>query len=142
MPSALPVAPAIICHAGSCGSIVSEALPLDEHEIIRKTLRENPAIDPALRKVLEDKLKPAPAKEPGEVEDDEMLVVCGYWPSVINGSKLVLCTACKTRCCIAPSTQEQLKTYTGKVRMLCLKCFQANPPDDMPEALRAVLPKL
>ena len=118
---------------------------MDEHEIIRKTLREHPEIDPALRKVLEDKLKPAAAPDASvsvDKDDDEMVVLCGYWPSVINGSKLVLCTTCKTRCCIAPSTQEQLKTYKGKVKMLCLKCFQADPPDDMPEALRAVLPKL
>ena len=112
---------------------------MDEREIIQKTLRENPGIDPALRKVLEDKLTPQALSEP---DDDEMLVLCGYWPSIINGSKLVLCTICKTRCCIAPSTQEQLKPYKGKVRMLCLKCFQANPPEDMPEALRAVLPTL
>lgn len=116
---------------------------MDEHEIIRKTLREHPDLDPALRKVLEEKLSPRTANLTEEQEeDDEMVVLCGYWPSVINGSKLVICSGCKTRCCIAPSTQEQLKTYTGKVKLLCLKCFQANPPEDMPEALRAILPKL
>lgn len=115
---------------------------MDEREIIRKTLREHPEIDPALRKVLEDKLQPTQDIKPLDEDDDQMVVLCGYWPSIINGSKLVLCGTCKTRCCIAPSTQEQLKPYKGTVKLLCLKCFKDNPPDDMPEALRSILPNL
>ena len=114
---------------------------MDEQEIIRKTLREHPDMEPALRKVLEEKLQPATLPAPVDGEDDELVVLCGYWPSVINGSKLVFCSACKTRCCIAPSTQDQLKRYAGKVKLLCLKCFQKNSPDALPEALRVLLPK-
>ncbi len=115
---------------------------MDEREIILKTLREHPEIDPAMRKVLEDKLAPSTELKQDDPHHDGMVVLCGYWPSIINGSKLVLCSTCKIRCCIAPSTQEQLKSYEGTVKLLCLKCFKANPPADMPKALRKMLPSL
>ena len=107
---------------------------MDEREIIQKTLDEHPGLDPALRTLLQDKLAPA-SLTTAEEDDEEILVLCGYWPSVINGSKLVLCAECKTRCCIAPSTQQSLVGRTGKVRMLCIACFEKNPPEEAAEML-------
>ena len=108
---------------------------MDEREIIQKTLDDNPDLDPALRTLLEDKLDPAPLV-PKDEDDDEILILCGYWPSVINGSKLVFCAECKTRCCIAPSTQEKLKGQTAKIRMLCVACFEKNPPEEAADMLK------
>ncbi len=104
---------------------------MDERQIIQQTLDENPDLDPALRTLLKEKLNPAPLPD-----DEEVLILCGYWPSVINGSKLVACAECKTRCCIAPSTQENLKGQKGKVRMLCLACFEKNPPEEAAEMIK------
>ena len=102
---------------------------MDEREAIRLAMESFPGMEDELRAILEAKLKPAEPLPP----DEEMTVLCGYWPSTINGSKLVLCEQCGTRCCIAPSTQEQIKGHTAKVRLMCLKCFEANPPEDGPD---------
>jgi hypothetical protein len=88
-------------------------------------------MDPYLRGVLEEKLKPMVLPD-----DDETMVIVGDWPSYINGSKLVLCDVCKARCSMAPTTQEGLKNYKGKVHLRCLACFQANPPEGASELPR------
>ena len=108
---------------------------MDEREIIQKTLDDHPDLDPALRSLLEDKLDPSPLV-PKDEDDDQILILCGYWPSIINGSKLVFCAECKTRCCIAPSTQEKLKGQTAKIRMLCVACFEKDPPEEAAEMLK------
>ena len=102
---------------------------MNEREAIRQAIASFPGMENELREILEAKLHPAKPLPP----DEEMVVLCGYWPSTINGSKLVLCGQCGTRCCIAPSTQEQLKEHTAKVRLMCLKCYETNPPEDGPD---------
>jgi hypothetical protein len=101
---------------------------MDERKIIEELLRDRPDLDPYLRNALEEKLKPMNLGD-----DDETLVIVGEWPSYINGSKMVLCDTCGARCSMAPTTQEGLKNYKGKVHLRCLTCFQANPPEVAPE---------
>jgi len=113
---------------------------MDERKLIEDLLRERPEMDEFLRKALEEKLKPGPML----LDDEETVVIVGEWPSIINGSKMVRCELCKARCSMAPTTQEGLRNYTGKVQLLCMSCYQENRPEgapELPQSLTKMLPK-
>ncbi len=107
---------------------------MDERKMIEELLRDRPDMDEFLRKALEDKLKPGPMV----LDDEETVVIVGDWPSIINGSKMVKCEVCGARSSMAPTTQEGLKNYKGKVRLFCIKCYQENPPEGAPKLPEAL----